>query len=553
MKKAFFGIGLIVLFVLPAVWSLLQPGFFPSHDGEWMVIRLTDFHRSFVSGQIPVRWAARLNHGYGYPVFNFLYPFSLYFGEFIYFFTGSFVNAIKLVFILSTLLSGIFMYLWIREGWGDWAGLTSAIIYTYTPYRFLDIYVRGSLGEAVAFIFPPLIFWSAGRLVKKWDKFFLIIGGLAFAGLITSHNTMAMLFALLFGGSVLFRWLLFRQNKVFWRQLAILLFGLLLSCFFWLPALHDKQYVFFDQVLVSNFFLHFPTLRQLLVPSWGYGPSLPSSDQDTLSFQVGVFNLAIFIIGLVVFGLKLFQSSKRRNYLRKNFKAFYFLLVFATSFFLMLGVSAWAWRFLLIYNLIQFPWRLLSLTTFSSAVLAGAMLSLIGGQLIRARFQLFLAMVLVFFVVLLNLQYAKPEYLIDRGENYYITNEGTTTVANEYLPIWVEEPPATRAKEKVEVLSGEGIINNLVFNSRKVSFDFETERESEIQINSHYFPGWKIRMDGTKTQIDYQNKEGIMRVKMAPGIHQVRANFGETPVRFLADLASLLGLVVVLSLVVKRK
>lgn len=539
---------MIVIFSLPAVWSLFRPGFFPSHDGEWMVIRLSDFHRSFVSGQIPVRWAARLNHGYGYPVFNFLYPISFYLGEFFYFFSGSFVNAIKVVFILSFLLSGVFMYLWVCDLWGEWAGVASAILYVYTPYRFLDVYVRGSLGEAVAFAFPPLIFWSAGKLIKRGNKFYLAVGGLAFTGLITAHNTIAMLFILVFFGYLLFRWLIFRQNKTLFRQLIILILGLFLSCFFWLPALYDKKDVLFDKVMISNFFLHFPTLRQLLVPSWGYGPSLPLSDQDTLSFQVGIANLAVFVAIALALGFKLLRFPKRLDCLRKNFKTFYFLFVFIVSFFLMLGVSSWAWRILFVYNLIQFPWRLLSLTTFSSAILAGSLI-----QLIKARLRPLLTFTLIGLAILLNYQYTKPEYFLDRGEDYYTTNEGTTTVANEYLPIWVEEPPRARAEEKVEIVTGKGKISNLTFNSKKLNFKIKAETESEIQINVVYFPGWKVKVDDEEALIRYRNRGGVMRLKVSSGVHQVTANFSETPVRFLADLVSFLGLGAILGLVVKRK
>ncbi len=548
MKKKILFLLAVFILSLPAVWSLFHPGFFPSHDGEWMVIRLSDFHRSLVSGQIPVRWAARLNHGYGYPVFNFLYPFSLYLGEFFYLFLGSFVNAIKLVFILSFVLSGVFIYLWLREDWGEWAGMASALLYIYTPYRFLDVYVRGSLGEAVAFIFPPLIFWSATKLVKKWNKYYLALGAIAFAGLISSHNTMAMLFSLVFGGWVVFRWLLFRQTKVFGRQLVIFFLGLMLSCFFWLPALYDKQFVFFDQATVSNFFLHFPTLRQLIVPGWGYGPSLPLSDQDTLSFQLGVINLIVFFVGALIFGLSLIKAAKRKEHLKKNFQTFCFLLVALVSFFLMLGASSWVWRLLPIYNLIQFPWRLLGLTTFASAVLIGALV-----HLIRPRLRAWVVIIGVIFLIFLNYGYTHPEYFVDRGEDYYVTNEGTTTVANEYLPIWVEEPPLVRAEEKVEIVSGRGTIENLVFDSKKINFDLETETEAEIQINSHYFPGWKATIDGVQTSLDYQNQKGVMRIKAEPGAHQAVMVFKETPIRLLADLVSLLGLTAILGLMIKRR
>ena len=58
--KPFLPYILLSLLLLVAVWPLLKTGFFVSDDGEWMVVRLTDFHRSLVSGMFPVRWAAKL-------------------------------------------------------------------------------------------------------------------------------------------------------------------------------------------------------------------------------------------------------------------------------------------------------------------------------------------------------------------------------------------------------------------------------------------------------------------------------------------------------------
>lgn len=195
MKKTYLLVLIIVLFSLPAARALFHSGFFPSQDGEWMVIRLSAFHQEFMSGQFPVRFASRLNHGFGYPVFNFLYPLPFYLGEFFYLFLGNFQNAIKAVFILSFLASGVFMYLWMREKAGDLGGIASALVYVYTPYRFLDVYARGSIGEATAFIFPPIIFWLIDRMRKrKRVGLSIMIGSLAYAALLTSHNVMGLLF-----------------------------------------------------------------------------------------------------------------------------------------------------------------------------------------------------------------------------------------------------------------------------------------------------------------------------------------------------------------------
>jgi len=271
MKRKWWLILLVFLLLLPAVWSLFKPGFFSSDDGEWMVIRLTDFHRSVVSGQIPVRWGARLNHGYGYPVFNFLYPLSLYIGEFFHLLGFSFVVSIKIVFLLSFFLGAGGMFWWASQVWGKKGGLVSALFYSYAPYRFLDVYIRGSIGEALAFAFLPWLFGAFYLLSRKANQRWLALGALSLAGLIISHNIMAMLFtALILAYGV---WLVFFRSQsrlirkeVGFRFLKVLVLGLGLAAFFWLPALYDKQFIILDQVTVANFWEHFPSLSQLLLP-----------------------------------------------------------------------------------------------------------------------------------------------------------------------------------------------------------------------------------------------------------------------------------------------
>jgi len=537
-KKTIILIFLFIL-ILPAAWSLFRPGFFPSDDGEWMVIRLTDFHRSFVSGQIPVRWAARLNHSYGYPVFNFLYPLSLYWGEFFHLIGFSFVWSIKLVFIFSFFLSGFLMYLFGCKLWGKWGGLISAVFYVYAPYRFLDIYVRGSLGEAVAFIFPPLIFLSLFFLSKKTSFFWLVIGGFSLAALIMSHNIMAMLFMpliLIYAG--LLAWTTKKKKMVLIYFFGFFLLGLGLSCFFWLPALYDKKFIVLDQIKVANYWEHFPSLKQLIVPSWGYGPSVVGI-HDNPSYQIGLFHLLAVVFSFIF----LFKSQDKE----KKLQVLFFALVFLIAFFLMLSVSQSFWRIVPLLWWTQFPWRLLALTTFSSSILAG-----VSGCLVKSNLRNWPVALLSVLVIAVNFRYARPESFVVRPEEFYTSNEATTTVKDEYMPVWVKEKPKSRPGQKVEVISGKGKIENLNYNSKKISFAVFAEEEIKLQINTIYFPGWYLKVDNQPlAKFEINNPKGVIDFVIPPGSHQVSACFGETEARTVADLISLGSLIIAGGLLTK--
>lgn len=525
---------MLFLLVVPIVIPFFKKGFFLTDDGEWMVVRLTDFHRSVVSGQIPVRWASRLNFGFGYPVFDFLYPLSLYVGEIFHLVGLSFVSSIKAVFVISFLFSAYFMFLFAKEVWGKLGGFFSALLYVYVPYRFLDVYVRGSIGEVVALTFVPLVFYGMKLLSdgKKKNRG-LIIGSVAFACLVASHNIIAMLFAPFIIGYSLY---LFLGSKD--RKMAFLNFGffimlsLLLSCFFWLPALYDKQFTILDQTSVANYWEHYPTIQQLIVPKWGYGPSIVG-DNDKPSYQIGIVHLAVVVLSIFFIVKKVIKNRQERLY------SILSLTMFIVSFALMCSFSRQVWSIVPVLWRAQFPWRLLSLTMFSSAFLGG----LIGNWLFK-KLKTFGVILFTLVVLFSYFSYAKPETYVFREDGYYSTNEATTTVLDEYMPIWAKEKPLEHSPGKIE-LSDDGVASDLFYNSRVVKFIFEGKKQAKVRFNVLYFPGWSLRIDGIQQAISYDNQKGLIEAKIPEGTHKVSLSFGETPIRLFSDLLSLFGMAVV--------
>src|SRR3990167_6292750 len=222
---------LIIFLSLLALWPFFKKGYFETHDGDWFIIRFSAFHQTLAAGQFPVRFVDRLNNNFGYPVFNFLYPLPFYFAEIPKLLGFNFQESIKIISVLSTVFSVVAMYWALSQKFSKEASLAGAIIYLFIPYRFVDLYVRGSFGENVAFLFIPLILGSIFK-VTKGNKLFLPILTFFVAGLILSHNVMAMIFVptLFLVGMVV--------SKAEKLKIAGAFFvGFLISIFFWFPAL----------------------------------------------------------------------------------------------------------------------------------------------------------------------------------------------------------------------------------------------------------------------------------------------------------------------------
>src|SRR3989338_9658111 len=150
---------ILLILLIPAVKALFVGGFYGASD-ELHVAWLYEIERSLLSGKIPPRFVPDLSFGFGYPLFNFIFPLPFYIAEIFHALGFSLVDSIKFLFFLTIPLSGIFMYFLLNQFTSKNLSLAGALLYIYTPYRSVDLYVRGAIGEIISFVFLPLILLS---------------------------------------------------------------------------------------------------------------------------------------------------------------------------------------------------------------------------------------------------------------------------------------------------------------------------------------------------------------------------------------------------------
>src|SRR3990167_6080714 len=152
----------LIFLTLLSLWvtrDFFRPEFFRSHDALYHVVRLDQFHKALISGQFPVRCAPDLLNGLGYPLFVVNYHLPYYLAEAFHLFGLSLFDAIKATFIVSAIASAMTSY-WLFLSWTKkpLAALSGSLIFLISPYRLANIFERGALGEAFAYIFIPLVF-----------------------------------------------------------------------------------------------------------------------------------------------------------------------------------------------------------------------------------------------------------------------------------------------------------------------------------------------------------------------------------------------------------
>jgi len=541
MKKSFFVSYhwlLLILFSfiisIPLLLPYFHTGYFPTHDGEWAVVRLGDMYREIKDLQFPARYSGNLNFGYGYPLFEFAYPLPYYLGFVIHLFHIDFVNSMKLLFALTVPFSFMGMYLLAHRFWNNrWAGYISGMLYIYYPYRLVDLFVRGSIGESIAFVLFPFILYFLLRLHQSKKLFDATWAGVCIALLVTAHNIMAVEFLpviLIFMGSSLF--VEKEKRKILaLNYLVSFVLGFGLSCFFWLPALSEKNLIALSVIPIADKSQYFVKPLQLLLPSWGYGTT-------NLSYQLGVAQILALIGTLVVLYLQQRKSTKKHT-----ISLFLWLLLglFIIYIFLLFSLSTFFWQHIPLFSDVTYPWTLLAPLGFMTALMIGRLASFKGSFSIITIFIIWIAM-------LYCISYAKPSMYVDRGDAYYLTNDATTTSSNEYTPLWVRQRPAERPADKFITIDKNISLSDETSNSKMFSVTASSVIPSLLQINTIYYPGWNVTMDGKPVIIHYQDVKGVMQVYLPKGTHIFVGTFTETPLRLLSDFVSLLSIFAVLVL-----
>lgn len=526
-----FGLVFLVLLILP-ILSLLHSGLPITHDGQDHVARIANFYQNLAEGNLIPRWAANLNWGYGHPILEFLYPLPSYFASVFHLIGFSLVDSTKIVYGLGMVLSLSFMYFWLKQFLGKEPALLGAFLYTYAPYRFVDLYVRGDIGENLAFAFVPLVLYFIFKLYKKPDLKYSLLGALSLALLILAHNAIALITVpFIFLYALYLIWLSKFNKNLILNSLCLILFGFALSAFFWAPALFEGKYTLRNIVTKGGYLNNFASFGALFYGPWSYG----GSGQFTV--QLGIIQwLALISSPILAF---IFWLKRDKNFLLTLVYILYTLL----AIFLMLPISNFVWARIMLLQNFQFPWRFLAITVFSTSTLAALLI-----YKIPKRLQLIMVLVLIVMVLLVSKDYLKARDYLYKPASFYTGIYYSTTDTGESSPIWSVRFMEHTPKTHLEVLDGKASVKEVKRTSTDHVYSVNVWKETLFAENTLYFPGWEILANKVPVNIQFQDPhyKGIMTFKLSPGQYRIEAFYQETKLRIIFDIISLLSLVIIL-------
>jgi uncharacterized membrane protein len=532
-KNKFIAAILIALSVI-SILALTHSGLPITHDGQDHVARIANFYQNLVEGNLVPRWAANLNWGYGHPILEFLYPLPSYIASLFHLIGFSLVDAVKIVNGLGMILSLCFMFLWLKQFLGKEPALLGAFLYTYAPYRFVDLYVRGDIGENLAFAFVPLVLYFIYKLYVTPKLRYSLLGVLSLAFLILAHNAIALITVpFIFIYCLYLIWLSKFNKYLILYASSLILFGFALSAFFWVPALLEGKFTLRNIVTKGTYVNSFVNFKALIYGPWRYGGS------GVFTQQLGIVQWIALLLSPIL--AVIFWLRKDKKYLL----ILACLLFTLAAIFLMLPVSNFVWAKVMLLQNFQFPWRFLAITVYSTAILAALVV-----YALPKKLQLLTVLILIAAVLFISKDYVEAKGYLYKPDSFYTGIYYSTTDTGESAPIWSVRFMEHTPKAHLEMLDGQATIKETGRTSTSHAYTVNVKKKTLFAENTLYFPGWSILANGIPVNVQFQDPhyKGIMTFRLDPGTYKIQAIYRETKLRLICDLISLTSLVMLVSL-----
>ena len=540
---------------------LLNPAYFlQAHDAQHSLFYLTEFDQTFRDGYWWPRWSPDFAFGYGYPLFNIYSPLSIYLAEIFLLLGASKVVAVKIVYALATIGSGLTMYFFVRRLFNAQAGLLAGIVYMVAPFHLLEIYVRSAFAEYASLVWLPLILWAFTELIMQPSFRRLALAGGSYGLLALTHHATFFTFTLFLMLYILA--LISAKAKTDLRQwirlslinLGASILGLAFAGIYLVPMILELDYIKVDQWTSGSYnaLEHFVYFSQVFSPMWDYGYSGPGPI-DGMSYQIGIviYGLLVFaLVSLLAYG----QALPHRGIMLT------FIGATLIALWLQSPLAEQVWTVLPITALIQFPWRLLIIVMLSMSIVIGALVAIFQPDSVVLSFITMIA-------VLGSYHYTQPQYT-DIPENAinpvaiidFDTFSPTDRVG---MVAYTEQQPLTspmadqyRSGEPLHVagiIDGDASVTTIRHGGASDEILVEANSSATVQFYTYDYPGWQVRINGQPLAHRNEPPYGLITVDIPPGTHVLVLRMGTTPPRIAGSILSLLALGIIMAGVISAK
>ena len=549
-----------ILILIVAVTIMLSVlfchGTLNGHDTYTHLFRLEGMTQNVKDFQIPSKIHYNSINGFGYGSGIFYPQFPLYFPTIVHL-TG--INAslsLKLGIYLSTLLSAVFMYQFLKYKTSNVnASLIASLLYILSPYCFVQSIFRGAIGETFGFLTLPLIFYGIDLILdgykSKKGEIYLTIG----ASILLLSHIISTVYTCLF----IVIYLLINIKKIFNKKvlysfLKCLLLILGITCFFTVPLIEHRiigNYNMFNYTYNPSFSVVY--LVQLIFSS---GVNAGDLTGITISNELP-YTISLLII-CVLFSLPYAYKKIKINDNNKRVMSYFVLGIL--SIFMMICPKIWDKIELL--DLIQFPWRLLMFTVFFLTIVCSFVIKNLA--VYDKIFPIVLVCVLILSFLQLNPYVISAPIetgfdesilkfqIIDNYNTYYNKALGG---ANDYLPIEATNTYIQNRGSELVELSGKINTSEQWIKKGNQFYTFvDVNSNTDIELPLIYYLGYTVKSN-KKVINNYRDSNGFLAINIEQeGNYQLEIEYTGTILGKISNFISLISILIIsLKILVAKK
>lgn len=528
-------------------------------DWGFHLLRVEGLISGLQDGQFPVRIQGNWLRSYGYAVSVFYSDLFMVIPALFRVIGFTVSTSYRMFLAVINLATLIIAYQCFRRVMGSRSvGAAVAILYTLSAYRMHNVYMRAAVGEVLAMVFLPLVFYGFYRIFtedyrrKSYRKNWLLLT-LALTGIIQSHVlTCEMLaFCILLVCIVLLKRVFVKET--FLELCKTVGATLLLNLWYLLP--------FADYLINGKFNVgHLETMIIKNPQRWGiypahtlflfYGGGTRGGVEVfgmewTGAFSLGVALMAVFILWLY---LEFTGDMRRSSFAGKGLGR---LMFGYTMLFFVLSSCYFPWQALqdqggiweTLITSLQFPYRFLAIGCLTGSVLAGELILYIrenGRWFSHRQVMVFLVGIALFFNM-----YQIDNQLNTRGfaRVYNKQSMGTIYVSNgEYLPYEAD----IDLMQQDKVIAGEGVtVKGFEKGQYTLHMDVGVENggeESYVELPILYYKGYTAEDIDTGEELSVEaGGNSVVRVLIPAGYDgEFHVQFTESRLWRISEVVSLL-------------
>ena len=534
------GLSILMAMLVIIARAYLAPGYQIGHDRAVPYMRVVAIQDAVNDGQFPPRWFPEFDGGYGSPYPSFYGMLFYQAAALLDACCVSLGQSVELAAFLTMAGSGLGMFFLARHLWGTPSGLLCAGLYVYAPYHLVDAFVRGAYSELAAFVWFPLIVLFVIRWMESTNLFWLLAGSCSLAGLVLTHNIMPLIFiptVPILGAALLGRETNGpgrRRILSGWVMMAAL--GSLLSAFFWVPIVADRQLIRTDYFLQVQYQDEFVGLGQLLT----------TSIEHRLTPELGIPLVIAASCGALAASISNRAGQKKRLIASSGLLSLGFI-------FMMNHRSEFLWSNVSLLPFIQLPWRLLAPTAFFLSLMAGPVPAAFSSK----WRQWGLAIAFPVLALQLHEPLVDMPQRIDAQDIERIETCQEVWGTQDYRPRWSDatfwrSTKAPEPSEEIPVLAPcVGTVRVLPEDSGRIlasssdgstlTVRYQAIVPAQLEFPQYYYPSWIVRIDGESSETAPASGTGLLQVRIPAGKHEVSATMRYTGAQIAGLIFSGIG------------